>query len=736
MGWLDEQLKVRKEADQEAFEEAFFSLAGVVTGKKAGNDYKSYRAQTQTAMGDILAYFRMDAQTFSEEVQDLDAQVDAMLRPGGIMRRRVSLAGAWYKDSIGPLLGTTIDGRVVALLPRKMGGYEFYDAESGRDVPVNAETAKRIQKEAMCFYKPLAAKPIGIADFLKFMFSVIDLPDVLFLVFVSLAAVLVSLLFPYASDQLFGTVAPSGQSLLLVSVALFMVGVLLSSTLFTMVKSMLTMRIQTKVDIAVEAATMMRVLSLPAAFFKKYNAGELGARMNSVNELSQILVSTVFGTGVSGLFSLLYIVQIGVYAPSLLWVVVVISAGSLLVSMVYVVAQARRSNQIRVAQSKVEGMVFSLFSGVQKVKLAGAETRAFSRWAKMYQPVAQLQYAPPTWFRFLPVLARFIRLFGLVLVYYFAVKAQISVAEYMAFNAAFSLLNGSLDALASTVMNVASIRPILNMVKPILQEVPEVSKGKKVVERLSGGLEVNRLTFRYKEDMPLVLDDVSFAVHPGQYVAIVGSTGCGKSTLLRLLLGFESPQKGAIYYDGSNMQTLNLRTLRRNIGVVMQTGKVFQGDIYSNIVVTEPTLSMDEAWQAAEVSGLAEDIRKFPMGMQTVISEGGGGISGGQRQRLMIARAIAPKPKILMFDEATSALDNISQKKVSQRLSELRCTRIVIAHRLSTIRECDRILVLEKGKIIEDGKFEELLLKNGHFAQLVKRQRLDDEGYVAKRNVF
>jgi ABC-type bacteriocin/lantibiotic exporter with double-glycine peptidase domain len=225
--------------------------------------------------------------------------------------------------------------------------------------------------------------------------------------------------------------------------------------------------------------------------------------------------------------------------------------------------------------------------------------------------------------------------------------------------------------------------------------------------------------------MPLVVDDLSVKIRPGQYVAIVGATGCGKSTLMRIMLGFEKPQKGAVYYDGKDLSAIDLKSLRSKIGVVMQNGKLFQGDIYSNIVISAPRLTLEQAWEAAQMAGIDEDIRKMPMGMHTIISEGSGGISGGQRQRLMIARAVAPKPRILMFDEATSALDNLTQKIVSDSLAKLKCTRIVIAHRLSTIRQCDRILYLEKGKILEDGTYDELIAQNGKFAQLVERQRLD-----------
>ena len=371
-------------------------------------------------------------------------------------------------------------------------------------------------------------------------------------------------------------------------------------------------------------------------------------------------------------------------------------------------------------------MTYALITGIQKIKLAGAEKRAFARWGNLYAQSAKMTYDPPMFLKLNCVISLAIWLSGTLVMYYLSVRAGLSVADYYAFNTAYGMVSGAFLSLAGIALSAAQIRPILTMVQPFFDAVPEVSDGKQVIERLSGSIELNNVSFRYNENMPLILDDLSLKIRPGQYVAIVGRTGCGKSTLLRLLLGFEKPQKGAIYYDGKDLERIDLRSLRRRIGVVMQNGKLFQGDIYSNIVISAPWLSQQDAWEAAELTGIAEDIRRMPMGMNTVISEGSGGISGGQRQRLMIARAIAPKPKILMFDEATSALDNITQKKVSESLDRLKCTRIVIAHRLSTIRQCDRILVLDHGRIVEDGTYDELIASDGFFAELVARQRLDD----------
>jgi len=287
------------------------------------------------------------------------------------------------------------------------------------------------------------------------------------------------------------------------------------------------------------------------------------------------------------------------------------------------------------------------------------------------------------------------------------------------------MVMGAFSSLAGAVRAIAQIKPYFDMLEPILQAEPEVDETKEILTELSGRIELAGVRFRYDENGPYVIDGMDLTIRAGEYVAIVGKSGCGKSTLVRLLLGFETPEKGAIYYDGKDLTGIDLRSLRRRIGAVTQDGSLFQEDIFSNITISAPYLSEEDAWEAAEIARIADDIRAMPMGMQTMISEGSGGISGGQKQRLMIARAIAPKPRVLIFDEATSALDNRTQKQVSEALDELACTRIVIAHRLSTIKNCDRILYLEDGHIVEDGTYDELIEKGGLFADLVERQRLD-----------
>jgi ABC-type bacteriocin/lantibiotic exporter with double-glycine peptidase domain len=316
---------------------------------------------------------------------------------------------------------------------------------------------------------------------------------------------------------------------------------------------------------------------------------------------------------------------------------------------------------------------------------------------------------------------------GNLALYFFAVKNGVTGSQYISFTASFGAVSAAFGALADIAMTISTIKPTLEMAEPILKAEPEASEGREILTSLSGNIELNNISFRYNPSMPYVLKNLNLKIRSGEYIAIVGRTGCGKSTLVRLLLGFETPEKGAIYYDGKDITSLDLRSLRRRIGSVTQDGTLIQGEIFENIVISAPQLTLKDAWEAAEIAGIADDIREMPMGMNTVISEGQGGISGGQKQRLMIARAVAPKPKILIFDEATSALDNLTQKKVSDALDGLKCTRIIIAHRLSTIRHCDRILMLEDGKIIESGTYDELISQNGRFAEMVERQRLDRE---------
>lgn len=726
MGWFDEQIRDRKKNDDEAFAEAFANMAAAVTGKRVDATLNDDRTVTKDAIDEILKYYHIKSREVPDNISDMNEQLEYLMRPYGIMRRTVKLEGKWYRDAVGAMLGVLKEsGRVVALLPSGLSGYSYYDYETGRKRKINRRNVHLFEEEAIAFYKPFPLKKMSIPSLAKYIVHALSAADLVMIALVTLALSLVGMITPMLNKLLFGRVLMSGSVRLLASIAVFSVCVSISTLLITAVKNMITARIETKLNISVEAATMMRVMSLPADFFKQYSSGELSSRASQVGVLCRMLVSTVLSTGLTSLFSLIYISQIFAYAPTLVVPALIIILVTVVFSIVSSLVEMNLSTQQMEISGKESGMIYSFITGIQKIRLAGAEKRAFARWGNLYAKSADLEYGPPAFIKLNSVISLAISLVGTIVMYVLAVESGISVADYYAFSTAYGMVSGAFMSLAGIALTAAQIKPILTMVKPFFDAVPEVSDGKQVLTRLSGGIELNNVSFGYSENMPLVIDDLSLKIRPGQYVAIVGKTGCGKSTLMRLLLGFEHPKKGAIYYDGKDLEKIELRSLRRRIGVVMQNGKLFQGDIYSNIVISAPWLSRQDAWEAAELAGIADDIRSMPMGMDTMISEGAGGISGGQRQRLMIARAIAPKPKILMFDEATSALDNITQKKISESLDSLKCTRIVIAHRLSTIKQCDRIIVLDKGKIIEDGKYDELIEKNGFFAELVSRQRLD-----------
>ena len=726
MGWFDEQIRQRKEADRAAFEDSFQEIAGAVMGRRMSQALNDERQVTTDAIGEVLKYYRVKPQEVPESIRDMNEVLEFLMRPYGIMRRNVRLDKGWYKDAIGAMLGTrTDDGSVVALIPHGLTGYRFYDNKTGRYVRVGRGNESLISDEAFAFYKPFPLKSMTLGSFMKYLVEQIAIPDLVMLAGAMVAATLLGMLMPRLNAMLFSDVLDSGSGRMLIGMAIFMVCTTISTLLIGVVRSLVSSRINTRLDMTVEAASMMRILSLPASFFKEYSAGELSSRMLYINSLANQIVDMALSTGLTSLFSLAYISQIFIYAPALVAPALLITLATIAVSTATMLIQVRISKQQMLLSSKEGGLSHALISGVQKIRLSGAEHRAFARWGKLYSVSARLSYNPPMLLKVSRVISMAISLIGTMALYFAAVKSSVSVSEYYAFNSAYGMVSGAFMSLAGIATSVARIKPTLDMVRPILETVPEIDENKTMVTRLSGGIELNNVTFRYKEDMPAILDNLSLKIRPGQYVAIVGKTGCGKSTLMRILLGFEIPQKGAVYYDGRDLKSLDPKSLRRRIGTVMQNGKLFMGDVYSNIVISAPWLTLNDAWEAAEIAGMAEDIRRMPMGMHTLISEGQGGISGGQRQRLMIARAVAPKPRILMFDEATSALDNITQKQVSEALDKMKCTRIVIAHRLSTIRQCDRIVYLDHGKIIEDGTYEELIARNGSFAELVARQRLD-----------
>ena len=725
MGWFDEQIKQRKLSDQEVFEDSFLTLASAVLGNAEGNKIEDQRFLSEKAIDDILMYYHKKPIDIPDEIDDLYEQLEYALRPNGFMYRSIKLEENWFKDAIGPVLAFYNDNSgTVAFIPNGLT-YSYFDPKTGKKVILNSERMKEFADDGICFYQPLPLKKLGIPDLLLYMKNCMDVSDLVLFIGVTLFMTLVGFISPKLTQLLTGPVLNSKNVNALIAIAIFILFTSLSSQLISIFKSMVMNRIGAKTSLSVEAAVIMRVLSLPANFFRKYSSGELSSRIGSTNSLCNSLLNGLFSTGITSLMSLLYVFQIFHFAPALLIPSLIIIISTVAINLLSTFAQINISRKLMQVSAKETGISYALLSGIQKIKLSGAEKRAFAKWNSFYSEEAHLSYNPPLFVKISSVFSTAISLIGTVVLYYLSVRSGISQSDYFAFNATFGMVMGAFLSFSSIILQIASIRPVLEMAEPILKEVPENNEDKEILEKINGNIELTNVSFRYDEREPYIINDLSLKINAGEYIAIVGKTGCGKSTLIRLLLGFEKPEKGAIYYDSKNINSIDLRSLRRKIGTVTQNGSLFNDDIYSNIVITAPELTLQDAWDAAEIAGIADDIRRMPMGMHTMISEGQGGISGGQKQRIMIARAIAFKPKILIFDEATSALDNMTQKKIADALDQLKCTRIVIAHRLSTIKNCDRIVVLDGGKIIEDGTYDELIAQNGFFADLVERQRID-----------
>lgn len=655
----------------------------------------------------------------------LEEQIEQQLSPLGIMYRKVELQGKWWRTAVGPLLGKDKQGKYVAFLPNRFSqGYTYVDSQ-GKQVAVNQKRmSEELTQEAITFFPALPQRKISLTDLLLFMAGAFQWSDLLRLGVISLLISGIGLLGPFANKMLFDSVIPNGTKQDLLPIAALLIGTAVSGLMFSLIRSWTLQKLKFLVSVRVEPAVMARTFLLKAKFFMQYASGELHERIMSIGRLCDVANDMLVSSALTALFSFVYLFQMTHYAPALLMPSLAVIGGQMLLTLSLFWFQQRQESLIVKSSAKLSALLFDLLSGVQKIKTSGSEKRAFTRWMQTYSENARLTYNPPLPLKLSSAVMGLLNLCGTAVIYYVAVKSKIAPSDFIAFNTSYGLVAGAFGALIGIVPQIGRMRPLLRQALPIMEAAPESGESAKQVAQLSGAIEISHLSFRYAEDAPWIFQDLSLKVKPGEYIGVVGRSGCGKSTLLRLLLGFESPQSGVILYDDYELSEVDKSSLRRHIGTCLQSGSLFPGDVFSNISITAPWITKDEAWEAARLAGIDEDIRALPMGMNTLISEGGGGFSGGQKQRLLIARALVNRPAILFFDEATSALDNVSQKQVSENLDKMGCTRLIIAHRLSTIRHCDRILVLDGGRIVEEGTFDELRTQGGLFAELMKRQML------------
>jgi NHLM bacteriocin system ABC transporter ATP-binding protein len=650
--------------------------------------------------------------------------VEKMAQASRMRIREVALRGNWWQRDNGPLLGFTQDNQPVALIPQSANHYQMVDPMGKARRPVNQETAGQLSSLAYSFYRPFPSEVVTAWNVLKFGLQQTG-PDLRRLALVGLGLGLLRLLPPIATGYIFNTYIPQANVAGLVQMGLALLLVAVVASLFQIVQGTAMLRVQSRIDTSVQAALWDRLLNLPLPFYRQFTAGDLGTRVMGAAAIRRLLSGYVLNTILTFVFTLFNLGLLFFYSAMLALLAVGLVLVASVVILVGTVYDVHRQRELGEARGKLSGLVLQLLTGIVKLRITASEHQAFALWTESFVNQNKIYYrarqATNNLITFNGVYPLFCSLAIFTVVGYSSTQAGLTTGDFLAFNLAFVQFLGAWVAVSNSLAAVAVAVPIYERLRPILDAKPEADRIKVTAHALTGRIEVSHISYRYSEKTPMVLKDISLRIEPGEFVAFVGPSGSGKSTLMRLLLGFDRPEAGGIYYDGQNLADLDIREVRRQLGVVLQNSALMSGTVYENIVGAT-NLSVEDAWEAARMVGLAEDIEEMPMKMNTVISGYGGTLSGGQRQRVMIARAVVNRPRILFFDEATSALDNRTQEIVSQSLQALQATRMVIAHRLSTIIKADRIYVFAKGEIVQVGNYEALMQQSGPFAELAKRQ--------------
>lgn len=636
--------------------------------------------------------------------------------------RVIALADGWWRTNVGPLIGhRKDDGGPVALLWRR-GRYHAWEPANGTSNRLDQHAAAEYEPRGVMLYRPLPEGPVGsrrlIVEGLRGAGR--DTGTVVVATFI---AVLLGVLIPISTGTVLGNFVPEAQRVLIIEVCVALLMATVASAAFGVMENIALLRLEGRFEASVQAAVWDRLLRLPATFFRRYSTGELASAALGVAEIRTALMgisSTILYASVVALVNcgVLFWIDPSLGLLGAAFAVVGVGVFGLLG-----ICQMRSQRESLRLGYLLTNRVFQMLRGLPKLQVAAAENRAYADWANTFVQQKEAQKRVGHYQNAISVFnAAFTP--GCLMVFFIVTSSSrdgLPVSAFLSFNASLTLMLASLTQVTGSVTSAIAVVPMFTRLRPILQEPPEISALSTDPGELSGAIEVSHVTFGYSKDAPPVLDDVSFQVRPGEFVAVVGASGGGKSTLLRLLLGFEKPDAGTVLYDEQDLSSLDTAAVRRQCGVVLQQVQPINGSIFEAITGTQ-NHSMEEAWAAAELAGLRADIEAMPMKMHTVISDAST-FSGGQRQRLAIAHALIRRPRILFFDEATSALDNVTQQIVTEATSQLRATRIVIAHRLSTVMDADKIIVLAQGRVAQFGSPQELLADaDGLFHRLVSRQ--------------
>ena len=639
-----------------------------------------------------------------------------------IFFREVRLEGRWWAYSTGKLLGFTTDEDKPVILTPHFSDYSFVDPKTGKCCTARRH-ADMLKPEAFSLCYPLPDEELTVRRFLGYGLRQLSAYDYVYALMACLGVTLLSMFTPYVCKMLFNEVIPSGDSSQLVPIAVLLFSAAVGLVLVQLTRNLLVVRMKDKTEYALQAPLMARLLMLPNTFFKHYAPGDLSNRILSVVRLSSQLTEDMLSTMLTFLFTAVLFFQFFTYGGPLLYTGVAVLGLYLLIIYIQYYYWSRVQTSVNTSISKLKGLVFSLISGAQKIRTNGAEVRAFRHWAMAYEPSDPFSSRHPVMFTISSSLSYNARLLPMIVTMLAAWHYGLGLSDYIAYCSVLLIATEAVEQFQSIIKELALLAPEIKLCAPILRTQSEVQSNTVMLKRISGMIDVRGLKFRYNNDMPYLFNGLNLHINAGDYVALVGPSGCGKSTLVRLLLGFEQSESGSIFYDQYNLDDISKPSLRQNcVSICLQDGQLVEGTIRDNILFGNSWLSDDEVWETLRIVALDKDVSKMPHGLDTHISADGQGVSGGQRQRILIARALIRKPRILFLDEATSALDNISQHIISENLAKMKCTRITIAHRLSTIRQSNRIIVINEGRVTEDGTYDELVAKGGFFSEIIKRQ--------------
>lgn len=640
--------------------------------------------------------------------------------------REVILDGKWYQQNCGSLLAK-IEGsdEPVALLQKSPRRYIMYVPATEKYVKVTNKIAVTIHPKAVMFYRNLPMRSLTGKDVLQFVLKGTGKADWMWVLIMGLSGGLLGMFSPEITGRVFDTVIPDGNRNLLIQIGFLMGAMAITTFAFQITRAFAIHRISGAAERDLQPAVWDRMLSLPVKFFKNYSAGELAERAMSISKIQHVLSSTITNTIITSIFSVFYIIVMFLKSTKLAWIGLGITGVALVISLILGWLQIKyESKQIEI-NNKISGRMFGWLSGISKIKMSGSEKRTFYKWSELYKQSREITFRKEAIGNWSVVWNSVIMLCSSMVIYavmFNSKETMIATGTFIAFNVALGSLIQNCTQLSQAIINANVVIPLYKGAESIFLAIPEYDDLKSDAPALTGDIELSRVNFKYDKDGPQIIKDVSLHIRSGEHVALVGPSGSGKSTLFRILLAFEQPDSGEIYFDKISLSQLDIRSVRRQLGVVLQSGMLLSGSIYDNISGSDPNILQEDAMRAIRQSGMEDDLKQMPMGIHTMVSEGAGTLSGGQRQRVLIARALVRNPKILFFDEATSALDNKTQKIISDSINHLEATRITIAHRLSTIQECDRIIVLEDGKITEEGTYTELMKLNGTFTTMARRQ--------------